>query len=53
MKWFSRFCHPDFIMRTTQFLNDPLYVNNIYLNNAGQLRVGRGISILMLLKPPV
>ena len=31
------FCHPDFIMRITQFLNDPLYSEQYYLNNTGQL----------------
>ena len=25
------FCHPDFIMRITQFLNDPLYSEQYYL----------------------
>ena len=31
------FCHPDFILSITKFLNDPIYREQYYLNNTAQL----------------
>lgn len=39
------YCHPNFIMDITKFQNDPLYPDQYYLNNTGQLGGTWGIDI--------
>lgn len=39
------YCQPDFIMEVEKFQNDPLYTDQYYLNNTGQLGGTAGIDI--------